>query len=115
MTDINEVLERMVDTSNSKVKCETVLVGDVRAILADRAALKAEIGRVKREAGYTAADIATAAADGFRDGVASVDLEQFRGLLVFVRDGCKNGPIIQSRARILLALIDDSKVVEVQP
>ena len=36
----------------------------------------------------------------------TIDLEQFRGLLVFVRDGCKNGPIMQARARELLALID---------
>ena len=36
----------------------------------------------------------------------AIDLEQFRGLLAFVRDGCKNGPIMQARARELLALID---------
>ena len=39
----------------------------------------------------------------------AIDPEQFRGLLAFVRDGCKNGPIMQARARELLALIDGSK------
>lgn len=36
----------------------------------------------------------------------AIDLEQFRGLLSYVRDGCRNGQIMQAKARELLALID---------
>lgn len=46
----------------------------------DYAAMLAENERLKSEAGYTAADVATAAADGFRDGVRSVDMGHFLAL-----------------------------------
>lgn len=81
----------------------------------DYAALLAENERLKSEAGYTAADIATAAADGFRDGVRSVDLGQFIALAkfgeahAFTAERRPHSMTIYSQAKRLLALIDTYK------
>ena len=74
----------------------------------DYAALQAECERLKSESGYTAADIATAAADGFRDGVRSVDLEEFRTAIEFWNSNCET-PHLMREADRLMALIEAHK------
>lgn len=74
----------------------------------DYVALQAENERLKSEAGYTAADVATAASDGFRDGVRSVDLEQFRNAVMFHLSDAQQSSEVEDGER-LLALIDAHK------